>query len=466
MNVNEKTKKTSNITNYTPQQKNKTASKSISHTVKTKQTSPKGLKRKHNELESRKEEILTQLKFLKNKIDDIYDKFVNQLSGEDWREELKFELKQENILEISDNFPKSLNTKGSHFLEYTKFWILFIELKYSNLDLLEIVSVFNNALQYDQNDVILLYEYMVNLFFDNFDKEEILIALEKVNGKGNKHRVPEKAEEITSDHIKFLVNKPEIFTLAKTFLIKNNFSNGKNCTSVNKNITSPMSSQTKQKFNPHTYSKSIILNKEEENKSPISIFNVFEGSFNKKHQIEENLVISSNKNNFSSTKQIKHFNEISTQTENLKNDPLVINQSFAVNTSIVIPESQETSEKNQLKFDKENSNTKNLCENEMKYSDILRRNKFDLEISRTVDIKLDFISDVKNVVTLSTNMRKSLSHNELPQIKTLNSIEEENLSTLIEDEQIAEYSTGLDIIPKKSKTKKRGKSTRIKSSKK
>jgi len=467
MDVHEKNKKSSNIKNYTPQQKNKTGSKPISHTVVTKKSSPKGVKRKHHELENRKDEILTQLKFLKNKIDDIYDKFLNKISVEDWREELKFELKQENILEISDNFPKSLNTKGSHLLEYTKFWILFIELKFSNLDLLEIVGLFNNALQYDQNDIILLYEYMVNLFFDNFDKDEILIALEKINGKGNKHRVPAKAEEITSDHIKFLVNKPELFILAKTYVSKNNFSNGKACpSSVNKNNTSPVSSQTKQKFNPHTYSKSLIVNKDLENKSPISVFNVFEVSFNKKNQNDENLVISSNKNNFSSTKQIKNSNDISTQTEKLKNDFTIENQFFSVNPIILHLSSQEF-----LKIDQLNLNIKNsqniLDENEMKYSEIIKRNKFKLEISRSVDIKFNFISDVKNNLSDSSDIRKCLSNKELPQLNISNNIEEdENLSTIIDEEQNLKFSHKIENINKKQKTRKRGKSTKIKSLKK
>jgi hypothetical protein len=474
MNANEKAKKTNVMASHTPKQKNKCTPKSISQTVGVKQTSPKGIKRKHNELESRREEILLQLKFLKNKIDDIYDKFVNKISGEDWKGELRFELKQENILDINDNYPKSLNTKGSHFLEYSKFWVLFIEMKYSHLDLLEIVAIFNNALQYEQNDLLMLYEYMVNLFFDNFEKEEILVALEKVNGKGNRHRVPENAEDLTNDNIKYLVYKPEIFTLAKTFLLKNNLNNNLNkLNSVSKNLASPNSGQSKKKFNPNTYSK-ISNNKDEDKRSPISAFSVFEGSFGKKVQPEaldgSASKLSASKIKFypstGETKFSSNFevikNEISTQTEKNGGD-LYYDKKITYDRTIVNIIEEKEDELNYISVIKEESKEK-----EMKYSEIIERNKFKLVIDRPVNIELSF-SEGEN----RNMIKKSSSQKEIRKKKKsdLNSIEEETVSTiddensndgLIEDKNLMNIKSDTTRV----KLKKRGKSSKHKTTKK
>ena len=138
------------------------------------------IKRKYNDSALKDDPLLDKILFIKNKIDDIYEKFI--VSKVEWKEEFKFELKQENIVDISNNIPRSLNTRGSHLMELSKFWILFIEMKFPDLDLNELIDVFNDALLYEQNDISLLYNYMKQLFENNFENNEIYSFLIKLNG--------------------------------------------------------------------------------------------------------------------------------------------------------------------------------------------------------------------------------------------------------------------------------------------
>lgn len=169
----------------------------------------KPFKRKYNEMIGSDISLSTQkLDFIKGKIDEIYEKFVDYNTTL-WKEEFIFELKQENIVDISDTFPKSLNTKGSLLLEYTKFWILFIAIKLP-LDLETFVKIFNHALNYEQSDMVMFNSYYVRLIKNNFDNKMIHSMLVRINGV-NKVRVPENEDDLTIGHYRFLLDKPEMF---------------------------------------------------------------------------------------------------------------------------------------------------------------------------------------------------------------------------------------------------------------
>ena len=216
-----KTKNKENLTkkktNNTNSQNVITASAKNSKLTENSTSSDFILKRKYDQIESlyHQEEILAQTRYLIYKIDELFEKFSSRIFGREWKDEFMFELKQENIVDTSEILPKSLNTRGSHLLEYTKFWILLIEYKFSELDLLETLIIFNNAILYDQNDFQLLYEYLVRTLEENFEKKEIFSLLEKKNGQ-NHFRVPEKLEDLTREHYRFLLDKPEVFKDLKT----------------------------------------------------------------------------------------------------------------------------------------------------------------------------------------------------------------------------------------------------------
>jgi hypothetical protein len=174
---------------------------------------PNKIKRKFNEFD----QSTSQSKYLKNKIDEFYDKFTsghNTSVISDWKDEFLFELRQENILDLNSNIPKSLNTKGSHLLEYTKFWILFIEIKFPDFGLQEIIHIFNSALNYDQNCPLLLYEYFIKIMEDNFEKKEIHEGLLKMHPK-NSFRAPVLIEDLKNDHFKYLLERPDFFNELK-----------------------------------------------------------------------------------------------------------------------------------------------------------------------------------------------------------------------------------------------------------
>lgn len=189
------------------------------------------IKRNLNLFESIKDENKNQISFIKLKIDEIYRKFKDSIftKSSKWKEEFLFEMRQENVIDIdSDLYPKSLNTKGSNLLEYTKFWILFIEIKFSDLNLNDLISIFNSSLLHDQNDFKLLYEYFTFILSENFDKKEIFSAIPEKHKK----YVPGSFNDIQPIHYLFLLENYGIFKEFKLRL-EPLFSETKNDTKLN-----------------------------------------------------------------------------------------------------------------------------------------------------------------------------------------------------------------------------------------
>lgn len=315
------------------------------------------LKRKFDQLENYglKEDFASQTNYIIYKIDEFYDKFSSRIWGREWKEEFLFELKQENIVDISEILPKSLNTRGSHLLEYTKFWILFFEYKFGALDLEECLMIFNNAIMYDLNDYHLLHEYFVNILDENFDKKEIFEVLEKKNGI-NHFRVPEKLEQLTKEYYRFLLDKPDVFKDSKT--LKSISFNLTPIPSKAQKIINELhnfnSNSNKGKMNSNSNKKLNSLNKD---RNIACLFDLNERNLEKENSRLKNdeKLIEENDNNMTSSQGVN--------TDNLE-----------------IPE-----------------NNFNISEKSSYYKELIQRNKMELIIENVSAI--DFMGEVKKGLT-------------------------------------------------------------------
>lgn len=177
----------------------------------------KSLVRKHGELEREIKEEKEQVDCLKLKMDILYDKFQSDMNPR-WKDEFMLDLRQENIMSVTQSIPRSLCIRGSYLMEYTKFWILWIEVKFPELDLLGTVEMINNALLFKQSEKTLLEEYMNTLLIDNFELCEIHAALSEINSERAEFNIPLKPEDVKEEHFKYLLERPEalINTISQT----------------------------------------------------------------------------------------------------------------------------------------------------------------------------------------------------------------------------------------------------------
>lgn len=235
---------------------------SIKSSVKGSIYTPIPNKRKFSKLEGA--DLLAENAYIKNKINEIYDKYIacNLNKSNEWKEEFTFEIKQENNIDItSELLPRSLNTKGSLLFGFTKFWILLIDYKYPELQLCEIIEIFNNAFLYEQNDYQLLYDYFIKVIYENFDNGEIYHSLAK---SAHSLYLPKRKDDIDFKHYKYLLDKPEIL---RAHRIKSH------------NIT-PLSSKTKLIMD------NMLHNKKEEIFNFINIDSVLKAS-NKEKAVKD-----------------------------------------------------------------------------------------------------------------------------------------------------------------------------------
>jgi hypothetical protein len=355
------------------------------------------LKRKFDQIENYglKEDLASQTNYIIYKVDEFYDKFSSKIFGREWKEEFLFELKQENIVDISDILPKSLNTRGSHLLEYTKFWILFIEYKFSELDLEECLMIFNNAMMYDLNDYHLLHEYFVNILEENFEREEIFAVLEKKNGF-NHFRVPEKLEQLTKEYYRFLLDKPDVFKDSKT--VKNLSFALTPIPSKAQKIINELhnfnSNSNKGKLNSNSNQKLSSLNKE---RNIASVFELCERKLEKENsQLKNEEKVIDGQDNKRTTSQGVNTENVETLENNFKNP-----------------------EKNSF------------------YKELIQRNKLELIIENVSEI--DFIGEV--------NIGLSDQIDTAPLITKDNFAREERNEIIIDNQNKTEVETVKEEIP-------------------
>jgi hypothetical protein len=404
-------------------------------------------KRKHCQLEKSKEELSFQNNFIRNKINDIYEKFCNRMNSLEWKEEFIFELKQENILDLDNTFPKSLNTRGSQLLEYTRFWILFIELRYPDLDLLGIISIFNEALLYEQSDLNLLHEYLIILISENFDKKEIRDALEKINGKNNHFRVPSDTESLKEDHYKFLLDKPEIFNNTKFIQVSY------------KKLATPFSSKLK---NSRSNQKSGYLDYNSLNKSSknaqlvqqVTNFNVFE---------KENITSkTSNEKKISSIFELSPIDRKIKSIEKNWKDQLQQDNDEEKRISVGINTSSLKKSEAKIKESPHKNEAVDECKKNC-YQSLIDRNKFLLEINFSAKFEIicsnfdDKLYKINSNSYRGNRKKNNGSKSDCITEHTNSEDGEDSISTNLENQdEICLIST------KPVKNKKRGKSAKLK----
>ena len=179
---------------------------------------PSKSKRKFTDVQKEKEEAKKQLSNILIQVDALYE---NRLEDEEFSKTFEEILNKEKILDYSRLIPSSLNAKGSCLLEHSKFYILYIRYKYQtstdsfglrgNFQLEDFVSLIDNCLMYDQDDIRALYEFFLHILRSYYSKEEIFIKLQKKEENQNLISSISRLEDLKESHFKFIIAKPESF---------------------------------------------------------------------------------------------------------------------------------------------------------------------------------------------------------------------------------------------------------------
>jgi hypothetical protein len=165
------------------------------------------VKRTFSQIQKEKEQLASELKELRNNVELIFNQFIEDITNGDefWKELLDITL--EDKLDCEDLIPRSLNNMGDYLFENSKFWFLFIQGRYSDpvyLSLDEMLRLFNVCLDYDQDDIRLVYNLFLEIMKD-YPIEEVI------------KRIPEEKaiilETFREYHYKYLLDKCHLFLM-------------------------------------------------------------------------------------------------------------------------------------------------------------------------------------------------------------------------------------------------------------
>ncbi len=177
-------------------------------------------KRKFTEIQREKEEAKKASQSLLEQFSVIYEDDKALQDNELFIKKFSENLETSGVINFSQLLPQSLDQYGSCLLEHSKFFLSFIKFKaltdaYSagvqmKFPLEKYVMLFDNCLNYDQNDLKLIYSSFINFVGDNYSKEEILTMIEKRHHEETQ-KLLNHSSELNESHFKFLLAKPENF---------------------------------------------------------------------------------------------------------------------------------------------------------------------------------------------------------------------------------------------------------------
>jgi hypothetical protein len=166
-------------------------------------------KRTFSDKQKERENMMQELKELTANMDLIFNQFIEDITkGDDfWKELLDLSLEESRVVDIKDLIPNSFNAKGDSLLQVSKFWFLLLHYKYSDIDdisLDDMIRYFNACLDFDQNDIRLIYNLFIEIMKD-YPVEEVVA------------RLPEdkdiKVETFREYHYKYLLDKCHLFLM-------------------------------------------------------------------------------------------------------------------------------------------------------------------------------------------------------------------------------------------------------------
>ena len=182
------------------------------------------IKRKFTEIAMEKNRIISELTPFYIRLDLIYNNFkLENCITEKICLDLKKLLEDLKTINFDNYIPTSNAYNTDIFFEYSIFWILYIESitflestknkKDIQLDI--IIEIFNKLVEYEQNDINLIYKFYNN-FLRRVYKEDKLLAYLKL-----------KNSNYNLKDLKFLIDKPEYFlepelNRSATKLVRNN----------------------------------------------------------------------------------------------------------------------------------------------------------------------------------------------------------------------------------------------------
>jgi hypothetical protein len=179
-------------------------------------------KRKFTEIQKEKEDARKASQPILEEFHKINKALETNKNEEEFFFKFDETLEKFKVIDPSQLIPIPLNDIGSCLLENSKFFVSFIKFKETSeslasgipfkLPLERFVSLVDCSLNYDQNDLKLIFSFFVNQVRSNYSHEEILRLIEKRHPE-EIQQILVHSSDINESHYKYLLYKPRDFNI-------------------------------------------------------------------------------------------------------------------------------------------------------------------------------------------------------------------------------------------------------------